>query len=1079
MTPSSNFSNMLVVSPGNLIYYLAVFAISLAALFMSLGIRKRGRVGQIYTTATVGTVIAWTLLMLSALFSLVSNTSPDAILPPIDRLVQTLVILLLGWAFLTADHERFGRAGPALLLILMAWAAIGYIVTGIEWASAYSTQDFNSFTYGSTWTLIPLLACLFGGGICLVFFRKIKDAPLKLVFFGVLIIGYAGTLMTTSQGTLEGDYSGIQRIAFLAAMLLTLGIIYRQVLDTFEMPAQKDAQNPISQQSRPVATIPDASTLQPLPIVPPVVSERESAQLMKALGIMLEKASPDAIPERIVQATLNTLKAEIGALLSLQDSSYAEIFVGYDRTMNRSIKAISVNMERQPTLQNAVERRLQRPLFPDRNAEELPDLYSRLDIESVGPTYFQPLVSDGELLAILMVGLPYTARELTDQEQELLKGIGIIAANLLGLSFSAKKARMNAESRTIEAMMAGRPVEELGDDSALTLWNEMRGELTAAHDQIGQLQGHVTSLKIQLDDERSRLAKSLGDTQESLSISQRIVTLNQAHQKLIDERDQLATRLREVEAAISSTPGNETTDVLRSLIDVLRREKDDLNGQRDRLRAELNELRRSSGDWMPESVNEMVERMGEEKAVAERQRDELNEKLNELETRLSLMGIAVVAGSTPDEVVQRETDREKIIQALQSEVANIAADREAVNKQKDRLRSERDELLRRQEEMRSVQARVLAENAAYEQELTEAHADLQDVRRELQTLADQKSTLTQDRDRLTAERQALETDRDQLMARIEGDRSRLQQLGVDGVGALTRMIEELTAQRGTVERELNETKSQLAAVEDKLQVVEIRAASLQPQVVYRPDNPDALVGMVQELRTPMTSIVGYVDLLLNESAGILGEMQRKFLQRVSANVHRLSTMMEDLIELSYLDAGKVSLKPEAIDLIEVLEDAITNASAPLREKGLTVHLQLDDDAPLVCADREAMTKIIGQLLTNAYLASPPGTEIFVSARRETLSRQVSGVTQSYDVLHISFEDRGGGITLEDQPRVFARKYKAENPLIQGLGDTGVGMAIAKALIEAQNGEIWVDSQPGAGASFNFVLPAEIDTVLEP
>lgn len=1078
MTPSSNFFNMLVVSPGNLIYYLAVFAVSLAALFMSLSMRKRGRVGYIYTLATAGTVIAWTLLMLSALFALVASMSPDAILPPIDRLVQTLVILLLSWAFLTANHERFGRVGPVLLLILMAWTAIGYIVTGIEWASAYNTQDFNSFTYGSTWAVIPLLISLVGGGICIFFFRVIKDAPLKLVFFGILIIGYAGTLVTTSQGTLVGDYSGIQRTAFLAAMLLTLGIIYREVLDTFETAPQAALQ-PASQRVEAQPSAPDASTLQPLPVVPPVVPERESAQLMKALGIMLEKASPDAIPDRIVQATLNTLKAEIGALLSLEDGSYAEIFVGYDRTMNRSIKAISVNMERQPTLQNAIDRRLQRPLFPDRNPEELPDLYSRLDIESVGPTYFQPLVSDGELLAVLMIGLPYTGRELTDHEQELLKGIGIIAANLLALSFSAKKARISAESRTIEALMEGRPVEDLGDDSALTLWNEMRGELTAAHDQIGQLQGQVTSLKIQLDDERSRLAKSLGDTQESQTISQRIVTLNQAHQNLIEERDQLATRLREVEAAISSAPGNETTDVLRSLIDVLRREKDDLNSQRDRLRAELNELRRSSGDWMPESVNEMVERMGEEKAEAERQRDALTEKLNELETRLSLMGIAVAAGSPSDEVVQRESDREKIIQALQSEVANLAADREAVNKTKDRLRSERDELLRRQDEMRSLQARVLAENAAYEQELTEAHADLQDVRRELQALADQKSTLTQDRDRLAAERQALETDRDQLMARIEGDRTRLQQLGVDGVGALTRMIEELTEQRGAIERELNETKSQLATVEDKLQVVEIRAASLQPQVVYRPDNPDALVGMVQELRTPMTSIVGYVDLLLNESAGILGEMQRKFLQRVSANVHRLSTMMEDLIELSYLDAGKVSLKPEAIDLIEVIEDAITNAAAPLREKGLTVHLQLDDDAPLVCADREAMTKIIGQLLTNAYLASPPGTEISVSARRETLTRQVGGVSQSYDVLHISFEDRGGGIALEDQARVFARKYKAENPLIQGLGDTGVGMAIAKALIEAQSGEIWVDSQPGSGASFNFVLPAEIDIVLEP
>ncbi len=110
-------------------------------------------------------------------------------------------------------------------------------------------------------------------------------------------------------------------------------------------------------------------------------------------------------------------------------------------------------------------------------------------------------------------------------------------------------------------------------------------------------------------------------------------------------------------------------------------------------------------------------------------------------------------------------------------------------------------------------------------------------------------------------------------------------------------------------------------------------------------------------------------------------MQRKFLQRVSANITRLASMLEDLTRITFLDAGRFTLMPEPVDVIGLIEDAITAASNQLREKGLTVHLNLDDEIPPVRADRDAISQIVGQLLTNAYLASPPGSAIYVTARR--------------------------------------------------------------------------------------------------
>jgi two-component system sensor histidine kinase VicK len=179
-------------------------------------------------------------------------------------------------------------------------------------------------------------------------------------------------------------------------------------------------------------------------------------------------------------------------------------------------------------------------------------------------------------------------------------------------------------------------------------------------------------------------------------------------------------------------------------------------------------------------------------------------------------------------------------------------------------------------------------------------------------------------------------------------------------------------------------------------------------------------------------------------------------------------MLEDLTRITFLDAGRFTLTPEPVDVVSQIEDAITAASSQLREKGLTVHLNIDDDIPPIRADRDAISQIVGQLLTNAYLASPPGSAIYVSAQRDAAKNSKT----PGEIMHVSIEDRGGGITLEDQQRVFARKYKAENPLIQGLGDTGVGLAIAKALIEAHGGEIWLETRPGVGSVFNFTLPLE-------
>ena len=227
------------------------------------------------------------------------------------------------------------------------------------------------------------------------------------------------------------------------------------------------------------------------------------------------------------------------------------------------------------------------------------------------------------------------------------------------------------------------------------------------------------------------------------------------------------------------------------------------------------------------------------------------------------------------------------------------------------------------------------------------------------------------------------------------------------------------------------------------------------------------VSLIHELRTPMTSINGYVDLLLGESVGVPSETQRQFLQRVRANIERMDGLLNDLVKVTTIDAGQISLSPGPVDLITVIEDAIMSLSAQFSEHKLAVQMDMPSELPPIHADRDSLYQIVLHLLSNACQCSRPNTEILVGARLERYDDQVEGLP---DHLLMSVTDTGGGIAPEEQRRVFQRLYRADNPLIAGVGDTGVGLSIAKSLVEAQGGRIWVESEMGVGSTFSFILP---------
>jgi signal transduction histidine kinase/GAF domain-containing protein len=228
-----------------------------------------------------------------------------------------------------------------------------------------------------------------------------------------------------------------------------------------------------------------------------------------------------------------------------------------------------------------------------------------------------------------------------------------------------------------------------------------------------------------------------------------------------------------------------------------------------------------------------------------------------------------------------------------------------------------------------------------------------------------------------------------------------------------------------------------------------------------------VASLSQELRTPMTSITGYTDLLLGESVGIIGEMQRKFLQRIKANIERMGSMLNDLIGVTAIDAGQLEIRPTMVDMAEVIEDTIIGARAQLEENDITLNSNLLDDMPAVEADPDSVRQIMSNLLGNAIKSTPAGGIIEISAAVEG---DPNASEESPSFLRISVRDSGGGINPKDLDRVFERFYRAERPLIEGLGETGVGLSIVKSLVEAHGGRVWVESEMGEGSTFHFLLP---------
>ncbi len=213
-----------------------------------------------------------------------------------------------------------------------------------------------------------------------------------------------------------------------------------------------------------------------------------------------------------------------------------------------------------------------------------------------------------------------------------------------------------------------------------------------------------------------------------------------------------------------------------------------------------------------------------------------------------------------------------------------------------------------------------------------------------------------------------------------------------------------------------------------------------------------------ELRTPLTAIKGFLSMTLKNDFGPLNEKQFHYLSRVYQSNQRMIDLVEDLMDATYIESGKITLSIAPVALDSVVSNVISELAAKGAASQILIKVRRRQRLPLVLADETRLHQIILNLIDNAIKYSMPGTEVIVSFRTQE------------DELITTISDSGVGIGKSQIDRLFTKFGRIFNPLSVQAGGTGLGLYIVKNLVESHDGRIWVTSQEGRGSKFNFSLP---------
>ncbi len=228
--------------------------------------------------------------------------------------------------------------------------------------------------------------------------------------------------------------------------------------------------------------------------------------------------------------------------------------------------------------------------------------------------------------------------------------------------------------------------------------------------------------------------------------------------------------------------------------------------------------------------------------------------------------------------------------------------------------------------------------------------------------------------------------------------------------------------------------------------------------------------LTHDLKSPLTSILGYSDLFLQSADAKLNGDERDCMGSIKTNGARLLDMVEQYLDLTKIEAGMLTLRPEDTDIAVLLTEAVSGLDVQAMEKNIKIDLYTQEGLPRISVDREKIFRVVTNLLSNAIKYTPKDGRIDVHAeaapgKNPEIDRPKTGFPASVE---ITVEDNGYGISAKDLPHVFDRYWRSKSA--SGIRGTGLGLAVVKSLVDAHGGEVVVTSEQGKGSRFTVRIP---------
>jgi len=225
---------------------------------------------------------------------------------------------------------------------------------------------------------------------------------------------------------------------------------------------------------------------------------------------------------------------------------------------------------------------------------------------------------------------------------------------------------------------------------------------------------------------------------------------------------------------------------------------------------------------------------------------------------------------------------------------------------------------------------------------------------------------------------------------------------------------------------------------------------------------DFVSSVSHELRSPLTSIKGYVDFVLRGKAGPLNKKLIEYLTIVKNNTSRLGMFINDILDLAKIEAKRFELGKEALELPPLIEEMVTFFRPQAEESKVQLKVVVSTNVSLVSADPDKLRQVFTNLLSNAFKFTPEGGKVTIETKN----------SESGNFVEIAIKDTGVGIAKEDLQKVFGKfqQVKSSGGKVKRVKGTGLGLAIVRGIVEAHGGRIWVESEPNKGSNFIFTLP---------